>query len=342
MLILAIESTAHTFGAAVCDGSAILSNVKDAMRAEDSGLIPVEIGEHHVEVCDRVIAEALERSGTRIDEVELIAVSNEPGMGHALRVGNVCAKALSARLGVPILPVNHSLAHLTSAMASLHEHERVTLLYVAGANTQVWNYDGHLAMVGETLDIGIGHLLDLVARDLGEGFPGGPVIERLAEASDELVELPYAVKGMDVTFGGLATKLRRLIEDDRRRGTLDDARRASLAYSLQEHAFAMVLEAAERAIALNSSSALAIIGGVALNRRFEQMARILCEERSCAYFVPDRSLLADNAGMIGLEAARRAANGETGFVFERGSSLRIRPYARLPKRFEYAIAPDRA
>ena len=337
MRILAIESTAHTFGCAVVDGYEIRSNVRDAMRAAESGLIPVEIGEHHVEVCDKIVSAALRDAGAELASIELIAVSNAPGMGHALRVGNVAAKALSARLGVPLAPVNHSLAHLTSAMAYLQDHARVTLLYAAGANTQIWNYDGHVAMVGETLDIGIGHLLDLVARDLGAGFPGGPVIEALAASSDELVELPYGVKGMDVTFGGLATKLRQLIATNRAAGTLSAERQASLAYSLQEYAYAMILEAAERAIALNSSSALAIIGGVALNRRFEEMARILCEERGCAYFVPARELLPDNAGMIGLEAQRLIDSGARFEPFTRGSSLRIRPYARLPGRFEYRI-----
>lgn len=337
MLILAIESTAHTFGAAIVDGTSVVSNVRDAMQVPDSGLIPVLIGEHHVEVCDTIIAQALEDAGRSIDEVELIAVSNEPGMGHALRVGNICAKALSTRLSVPLLAVNHSLSHLTSAMVSLTDHERVTLLYAAGANTQIWNYDGHLSLVGETLDIGLGHLLDLVARDLGAGFPGGPIIESLAKRSDVLIELPYGVKGMDMSFGGLSTKLRQLIELDRERGALTDKRKASLAFSLQEYAFAMSLEATERAIALNGSSALAIIGGVALNARFEEMARVLCDERSCAYFVPDRSLLADNAAMIGLEAARLMRTGATPQVFREGSSMRIAPYARLERRFSYPL-----
>jgi N6-L-threonylcarbamoyladenine synthase len=335
MRILAIESTAHTFGAAVSEDSRILSNERDAMSVPDAGLIPVAIGEHHVEVCRAVIEKALEQAHTRIEDVELIALSNEPGMGHALRVGNICAKALSFRLGVPLLPVNHSLAHLTSAMVSIRD-ERATLLYIAGANTQIWNYDGHLSLVGETLDIGLGHLLDLVARDLGAGFPGGPVIEALARESEELVELPYSVKGMDVTYGGLATKLRQLIATDRAAGRLDGARTASLAFSLQEHAFAMMLEACERAIALNGSTMLSIIGGVALNERFSQMARVLCDERDCALFVPERALLADNAGMIALEVHRLIRSGVQGAVFRSGSTLRIKPYARLTERFVYA------
>jgi N6-L-threonylcarbamoyladenine synthase len=334
MRILAIESTAHTFGAAISDDVHILSNERDAMRVSDAGLIPIEIAEHHVAVCRPVITRALEQAHTRLEDVELIAVSNEPGMGHALRIGNICAKALSYRLAIPLLPVNHSLAHLTSAMVSITE-ERATLLYIAGANTQIWNYDGHLNLVGETLDIGLGHLLDLVARDLGAGFPGGPVIEALARRSDVLIELPYSVKGMDVTYGGLATKLRQLIALDKKRGTLDDERTSSLAYSLQEYAFAMMLEACERAIALNSSTMLSIIGGVALNERFTHMARVLCDERRCGFMVPERELLADNAGMIALEAARRMSAHEKVAPFAKGSSLRIEPYARLPERLLY-------
>ena len=334
MRILAIESTAHTFGAAVSDDSTLLSNEREAMRAEGSGLIPVKIGEHHVDHCRDVIERALTKAGVSIGDIDVIGVSNEPGMGHALRVGNVCAKALSQRHSIPIVAVNHSLAHLTSAMSFIAD-ERVTLLYVAGANTQIWNYDGHMSLVGETLDIGLGHLLDLVARDLGAGFPGGPVIEELAKRSDDLVELPYTVKGMDVVYGGLSTKLRQLIALDAERGELTDERRASLAFSLQEYAYAMILEACERAIALNDSTCLSVIGGVALNERFISMSRILCEERSCSLFVPDRHLLADNAGMIALETDRLVRSGIRGEVFGYGSSLRIAPYARLPERFEY-------
>ncbi|MFT4308296.1 MAG: tRNA (adenosine(37)-N6)-threonylcarbamoyltransferase complex transferase subunit TsaD [Candidatus Woesearchaeota archaeon] len=334
MRILGIESTAHTFGAAIIDDTKILSNENEAMRVPDSGLIPVRIAEHHVVVCSATIERALTKAKTDIRDVDLIAVSTEPGMGHALRVGAICAKALSYRFSIPLMGVNHSLAHLTSALTFIDD-ERVTLLYVAGANTQIWNYDGYLNLIGETLDIGLGHLLDLVARDLGAGFPGGPIIERLAAQSDELVELPYSVKGMDVTYGGLSTKLRQLIATDAKRGQLDETRKASLAYSLQEHAFAMMLEACERAIALNDSTVLGVIGGVALNKRFTHMARMLCDERGCQLFVPDRALLADNAGMIALEGARRALNGETSEPFREGSSLTIDPYARLPARFRY-------
>jgi N6-L-threonylcarbamoyladenine synthase len=293
--ILGIESTAHTFGVAVVDfDGKILSNEKDSYTTESGGMIPLEVRVHHVEVSDRVYADAL--TGAGIDEKEIVAValSNAPGLAPCLLEGMAFAKKVAGRLGVPLVPVNHCIAHLEIG-SSVGAKDPV-MLYASGANTQVIAYEaGKYRVFGETLDLGVGNFIDTFARFAGLGFPGGPKIQKLAEAcknKDELIDLPYSIKGMDVAFAGLQTKLKNYL--DKKEYTIEE-----LSYSMQEVVFGMLVEAAERALAHTGKTELLLGGGVACNSRLQEMCRVMCEERGCKLFVPDFSLLVDNAGMIG-------------------------------------------
>ncbi|MFT4309367.1 MAG: tRNA (adenosine(37)-N6)-threonylcarbamoyltransferase complex transferase subunit TsaD [Candidatus Woesearchaeota archaeon] len=344
-LILGIECTAHTIGASIIDSNAkILSNHNISMKSNDSGLIPVEIMEHHASNIKNIILESLIRSEKSIDDITHIAVSNSPGMGHALRVGNIMTKALSFSKQIPIIPVNHSLAHLTTGIVLYPPNTNITLLYAAGANTQLWNLsENRLMMVGETLDMGIGHLLDICARTIGYGFPGGPIIEELASRHDgSLIELPYSIKGMDVSYGGISTsyknKASKIIGDyNDSKISIDekDIMLNALCYSLQEHAYGVLIEATERAMALQESLGLSVIGGVALNKRFLEMANIMCSDRNASIIIPNKELLADNAGMIALEGLRMLYSGYKPMVHDYNNSLRIDPYERLPRITDY-------
>ena len=130
---------------------------------------------------------------------------------------------------------------------------------------------------------------------MGMGFPGGPKIAEFANKSehkDELIELPYSIKGMDVSFAGIQTKLKQMF--DSKKYSIED-----LSYSMQETVFAMLIEASERALAHTGKKELLLGGGVACNKRLQEMARIMCEERGCKMFCPENQFLVDNAGMIG-------------------------------------------
>ena len=304
--ILGIESTAHTFGVAVVDEKgAILSNEKDSYTTESGGMIPIEVRKHHVEVGDEVYGKAV----AEIDEKDIVAVafSNAPGLAPCLLEGMAFAKAVAARLDVPIVPVNHCIAHLEIG-SSVGAKDPV-MLYTSGANTQVIAYEaGKYRVFGETLDLGVGNFIDTFARFAGLGFPGGPKIQKLAEAcknKDVLIELPYSIKGMDVAFSGLQTKLKNFL--DKKTYTIEE-----LSYSMQETVFAMLVEAAERALAHTGKKELLLGGGVACNSRLQEMCRIMCKERGCKLFVPDFPLLVDNAGMIGYLGLKmfRAGLGE--------------------------------
>jgi N6-L-threonylcarbamoyladenine synthase len=199
------------------------------------------------------------------------------------------AKKKALELNIPIVPVNHCVAHLE--IGKITGAKDPVLLYASGANTQIIAYAaGKYRVFGETLDIGIGNFIDTFARHIGLGFPGGPKIMELAKRG-KYVEIPYSIKGMDVAFSGLLTNLKQKF--DSKEYKVED-----LCYSLQETAFAMLIEASERALAHTGKKELLLGGGVACNTRLQEMCKIMCEERGCKFFCPANQFLTDNGAMI--------------------------------------------
>jgi glycoprotease/Kae1 family metallohydrolase len=293
-MILGIESTAHTFGVSVVDFEGrILSNVKNVYTTEKGGMIPIEVREHHKKVGEDLYKKALEEAGISEDKIKAVAFSNAPGLAPCLLEGMEFSKKIAKKLGIPIISVNHCIAHLE--IGDLTGAKDPVLLYASGANTQIIAYEaGKYRVFGETLDLGVGNFIDTIARCIGLGFPGGQRIEKLSEEyenKNEIITLPYSVKGMDVAFSGLQTKIKNLVSKG--------VDKKKIAYSMQETIFAMLVEVAERALAHTGKKELLLGGGVACNSRLQEMCRKMCEERGCRFFVPERSLLVDNAGMIG-------------------------------------------
>src|SRR3989338_8222251 len=267
-MILGIECTAHTFGVAVVGKGKILSNVKDMYKTESGGIIPTEAANHHGEKAQELYSRALEEAKIIEKDIKAIAISNAPGLAPCLHAGMAFAKSKSIELNVPLIPVNHCIAHLEIGR-SCGAHDPV-LLYVSGANTQIIAYaSGKYRIFGETLDIGAGNFIDSFARHCGIGFPGGPKIAELSKTGN-YIELPYSIKGMDVSFSGMLTNLQQKYD----RGIKIE----NLAFSLQETAFAMLIEAAERAMAHLKKNELLLGGGVACNSRLREMAEIMCGE----------------------------------------------------------------
>jgi len=290
-ICLGIESTAHTFGASVLKGKKVLSNIKDTYTTEKGGIIPIDAAKHHEKIKDKIVKEALDRASVNIDDIDIIAFSRGPGLAPCLLQGLEIAKRLSKKLCIPLIPVNHCIAHLEIGRM-LCRTKNPVLLYTSGANTQVISYaGGRYRIFGETLDMGIGNFIDAFARHCGMGFPGGPKIYELAKKSNNFIELPYSVKGMNVSFSGLLTNLKQ--KYDSKKYKLED-----LAFSLQETAFAMLIEVSERAMAHLNKNELLLGGGVACNERLQKMCRIMCNERNAKFFCPKNEFLLDNAAMI--------------------------------------------
>ena len=291
MLTLGIEGTAHTLGVGIADTERkILANELDMYRPAQGGLHPREAANHHADVVTGLVSKALETAGVSIRDIELISFSQGPGLGPCLRVAGTAARALSSKLNVPIVGVNHCVAHVEIGRA-LTGCTDPALLYASGGNTQVIAYsNGRYRIFGETLDVGIGNMLDKLGRELGLGFYAGPTIEKLAKDGRELLDLPYSVKGMDVSFSGIMTAALAY----RKKGhSLED-----IAYSIQETCFAMLAEVTERAMAQLGKDEVLLGGGVAQNMRLRGMIEDMAKERGARMFVPDRRFCMDNGAMI--------------------------------------------
>ena len=300
MHALGIEGTAHTVGIGIVDDACrILANVYDMVKPEKGGIHPREAANHHAEMVVPLIRKAVDVAGLDLSDVDLVAFSQGPGLGPCLRTVATAARALSLALEVPILGVNHCVAHLEIGRGVTAAKDPV-LLYVSGGNTQVIAFArGRYRVFGETLDIGVGNLLDKFAREAGLPFPGGPILEKLAREGRTLVPLPYSVKGMDVAFSGMLTAALTF----RKQGTsMED-----LAFSIQEVAFAMLTEVTERAMAHLDNPEILLGGGVARNKRLQEMVGRMAADRGAKMFVPPGDLCIDNGAMIawtGLEMHR--------------------------------------
>jgi N6-L-threonylcarbamoyladenine synthase len=189
----------------------------------------------------------------------------------------------------PLVAVNHPIAHIEIGKLETQSNDPV-ILYLSGGNTQVIAYVGNRYRVfGETQDIPIGNALDNLARGLGLEMPGGPKIESLAK-NGKYVELPYVVKGMDLSFSGLVTEAIKKYKQ----GTKPE----NIAYSFQETCFAMLTEVTERAVAHTDKEEVLLVGGVAANKRLQDMLRTMCEEREAKFFVVPMEYSGDNGSMI--------------------------------------------
>ena len=289
-IIVGIESTAHTFGIGIVRNGKILANVKDTYTTESGGIIPTNAAKHHAELSEKIYCEALDLSKITEDKIDAIAFSQGPGLAPCLLEGIKFAKKLSRKLKKPIVPVNHCIAHLE--IGKITKARSPVMLYVSGANTQIIAYSsGKYRIFGETLDLGVGNFIDTFAREIGIGFPGGPKIQELAKSGKDYIELPYVVKGMDISLSGILTNLKQKFNSK-------NYSKEDLCYSMQETVFAMLVETAERALAHTGKKELLLGGGVACNTRLQEMCKKMCDERGVKFFVPPNNLLTDNGAMI--------------------------------------------
>jgi universal protein Kae1 len=319
---LGVESTADDFGVGISTfNGEILANASSGYVPEEGGIHPREAARHHAEVADKVLREALSKSGITPRELGIIAFSQGPGLGPCLRTGATVARALAAYLDVPLVGVNHSVAHIEIGKLKTGAQDPVTL-YVSGGNTLVSAFDsGRYRVFGETLDIALGNCLDVFAREAGlkhkRGMPLGAALEKLAANGEKLISLPYVVKGMDISLSGLLTAATTLL----RKG---ECKLEDLCYSLQENVFSMVMEVTERALAHTEKKEVLLTGGVAANRRLQSMLSIIAEEHDARFNVVPREFATDNGAMIAWTGVLAYTHGAVTPVKESFVKLRWR------------------
>jgi N6-L-threonylcarbamoyladenine synthase len=300
-VILALETSCDdTCAAVVTSAGAVLANVISSQGVHDryGGVVPEIASRHHLELVNAVVDDALARAGATLDDVELVAVTQGPGLVGALLVGVATAKGLAAARRLPLAPVDHLQGHVAATYLEPEPMEPPFLcLLASGGHTLLARVEkpGAYAVLGRTLDDAAGEAFDKGARLLGLPYPGGPALSALAREGDaSAFSFPRAerVAGLDFSFAGLKTALLYAVRD---LGEEETRRRAADLAASYEHAIveALVLRV-ERALADEPGARLALGGGVAANR----LLRERCAGLGVALKVPPPELCTDNAAMI--------------------------------------------
>ncbi len=290
MISLGIEGTAEKTGVGIVDDEGnILGMAGKQLFPEKGGIHPRIAAEHHAKWIPQLIPQAVEEAGISYNDIDLISFSQGPGLGPALRIVATSARTLALSLNKPIIGVNHCIGHVEIGKLDTGAVNPVSL-YASGGNSQVIAFEsGRYRIFGETLDIAIGNCLDHFGRETGLGHPGGPVIEKLAK-SGSYVDLPYVVKGMDFSFSGLLSAALR----EHEKGTAIE----DICYSLQETAFAMLVEVTERALSHTQKDEVMLCGGVSANTRLREMLNTMAVEHGAKFYMPQMKLCGDNGVMI--------------------------------------------
>ena len=300
-MILGIETSCDDTCAALVTGEGeIRANVISSQGIHDryGGVVPEVAARHHLELMNPVLDDALATAGASLDDVDIVAVTQGPGLVGALLVGVATAKGIAASRGVPLAPVDHLQGHVAANFLGPEPFEPPFLCLIAsGGHTflaRVEEHDGY-TVLGTTLDDASGEAFDKGARLLGLPYPGGPALQRLAEEGDPgAFDFPIAarVEGLDFSFAGLKTallyKVRELGEEEAGR------RRADLAASYEHAIVETLISRVERALEREPDARLAIGGGVAANARLRERAAGL----GVPVKIPPPSLCTDNAAMI--------------------------------------------
>ncbi len=327
-VILGIETSCdETAAALVADGSSVISSVVSSqvdLHARFGGVVPEIASRAHVQVLTPVIAQVLVEAGLEGSGIDAVAATIGPGLVGALLVGMSAAKALALVWDVPFIGVNHLEGHLYASFLERPDLELPTVvLLVSGGHTQLVLMEGHgrYRMLGGTVDDAVGEAYDKVGRFLGLGYPGGPVIDRLAAAGDpEAVKFPRPMlnDGHDFSFSGLKTAVVQYIRAH------PDTPVADVAASFQAAVVDVLVTKAMRAAVDTGAKGICIGGGVAANSALRARIVEACDEAGIASFVPSREMCTDNAAMIAAAAWwRYQADGPTSLAVGASPNLRL-------------------
>jgi N6-L-threonylcarbamoyladenine synthase len=308
--ILAIETSCDETAAAVVeDGRRLLSSVVSSqtdIHKAFGGVVPEVASRAHVELLGPVVDEAMARAGTGPEDLGAVAATIGPGLIGSLLVGVSAAKAYAWAWQLPFVGVNHMEGHLHAAFLEDPALSLPTVvLLVSGGHTLLicmqHDGDGHVEyrLLGQTIDDAAGEAFDKVARFLGLGYPGGPVIERLAQGGDPAaVAFPRGLVGggYDFSFSGLKTSVVRYVRAH------PDVPLEDVAASFQEAVVDVLASKARKAASAVAARAVCIGGGVAANGPLRERVKQFCADDGLTAFIPSRAMCTDNAAMIGATA----------------------------------------
>jgi N6-L-threonylcarbamoyladenine synthase len=312
MIALGLEGSANKLGVGLIlhpakGGPAqILSNIRHTfVSPPGEGFLPKDTAKHHRSWVIQLVKQAMKQAGVSVTDIDCICYTKGPGMGAPLQSVAIAARTLSLLWDKKLVGVNHCVGHIEMGREITGATNPV-VLYVSGGNTQVIAYSTQRYRIfGETLDIAVGNCLDRFARTLNISNDPAPGynIEQLAKNGKVLLDLPYAVKGMDCSFSGILARVDELAAQMKRGELKDPASGDSvtpedLCFSLQETVFAMLVEITERAMAHVGSNQVLIVGGVGCNERVQEMMGIMAKDRGGSVYATDERFCIDNGIMI--------------------------------------------
>ena len=313
--VLGIESSCDdTSAAVVCDSNIIeeriLSNIVSSqidIHKEYGGVVPEYAARNHMSSIEECINEALNKSNTSIDEIDAIAATSGPGLIGGLLVGTVTAKTISIMANKPFIAINHLEGHLLTSRLCYKIDFPFLLVLASGGHfvfAEILDIDKY-NILGQTIDDSAGECLDKVAKMLGMPYPGGPAIEKLSERGNPTrFKFPMPLlrrSGCDVSFSGLKTAARLLIEKS------SEEDKADIASSFQLAVINSIINKAKKAIDMCTSNINSIVlaGGVAANKLLRLKVEQLAYDNKIKFYAPPIKLCSDNAAMIAWAAIER-------------------------------------
>lgn len=325
LFILGIETSCDdTCASIVREGKEILSNVvasQNEIHKKYGGVVPELASRRHIEVIDIIIKEAIEQAGVELDEITAVSVTNRPGLIGSLIVGVGAAKAICYAKNLPLIAVNHLKAHLFSNMLySINDqdvtkndnHEYGTLnfstktgfigLIVSGGHSSLYRVDAdwEIREIGHTLDDAAGEAFDKIARYLGLGYPGGPIIDRMAkEGNPDFIELPRPMiesRDFNFSFSGLKTSI--IYKTKKDRNLMSEESLPNLVASFQKSIVDVLVEKTIEACLQHGLKNILVSGGVAANSALRNEFREKAKDKELNVFIPPVPLCMDNAAMV--------------------------------------------
>lgn len=334
-VIIGIESSCDDTSAAVLRGQTLLSNVIASQKVHEQygGVVPELASRAHLQNVVPVVSEAIRQAGISREDLDVIAYTRGPGLLGSLLVGVNFAKGMSQALGIPMVDVNHLQGHVMAHFVQQPGEDRQVphfpflCLLVSGGNSQIILVHSPLEMeiIGKTIDDAAGEAFDKCAKVMGLGYPGGPVVDRLAKEGD-----PHAfhftkprISGYDYSFSGLKTSFLYTLRDNLERDPdFIDKNKEDLCASLQETVVELLMEKLERAAKDLNIDQVGVAGGVSANSRLRRAFVDYGERSGKAVFIPPFSYTTDNAAMIAMAGACLFAAGHR-------SEMSDAPYSRI-------------
>ena len=312
IICLAIESSCdETSVAVVKNGREVLSNIISSqieIHKKFGGVVPEVASRKHVEAINLVIEEALVKANVSFDDIDIVGVTQGPGLIGALLVGLSAAKGLAYALNKPLIPVNHIKGHIFANFISNKDLEPPFIcMVVSGGHTHLINVKSYneFEILGKTMDDAIGEAFDKVSRAIGLGYPGGPLIDKMAKEGNDICKFPRPLfDNYNFSFSGVKTAVINYINKNK------DADVKDICRSFEEAVTDVVVINSEKAINEFKVDKFALAGGVAANSMLREKLASMCNKNNVKFYKPEIILCTDNAAMIGCAAYYDYLNGK--------------------------------